>query len=94
LYVKQKASLARVSDMSGDETKLLSVRQAAVALGVNRQRVQQLIESKRLPAQKVDTYYVIREIDLELVRERKVGRPPKTKAETGSKASKKKGGKK
>jgi excisionase family DNA binding protein len=76
--------------MSGDKTKLLSVKQAAAALGVNRQRVQQLIESKRLPAEKVGAIYVIREIDLELVRERKVGRPPKAKAETGSKASKKK----
>ena len=74
--------------MSKDETKLLSVKQAAAALGVNRQRVQQLIESKRLPAQKVGAFYVIREIDLELVRERKVGRPPKAKAEN-SKASKK-----
>ena len=76
--------------MSQDETKLLSVKQAAAALGVNRQRVQQLIESKRLPAQKVGAYYVIREIDLELVRDRKAGRPPKAKAETDSKRSKKK----
>jgi excisionase family DNA binding protein len=90
LYVKYKvSSLARVSDMSGDETKLLSVKQAAAALGVNRQRVQQLIEAKRLPAEKVGAYYVIREIDLELVRERKAGRPPKAKAEAGSKAGKK-----
>lgn len=74
--------------MSKDKTKLLSVKQAAESLGVNRQRVQQLIESKRLPAEKVGAFYVIREIDLELVRERKVGRPSKAKAET-SKASKK-----
>ena len=74
------------------ESKLLSVREAAEALGVNRQRVQQLIESKRLPAEKVGAFYVIREIDLELVRERKVGRPPRAKAET-SMATKKKGGK-
>ena len=67
--------------MTKDETKLLSVKQTAAALGVNRQRVQQLIESKRLPAEKVGTYYVIREADLELVRERKAGRPPKAKAE-------------
>jgi excisionase family DNA binding protein len=80
--------------MSKDKTKLLSVKQAAVALGVNRQRVQQLIEAKRLPAEKVGAYYVIREIDLELVRERKVGRPPKAKAEIASKASQKKRGKK
>jgi excisionase family DNA binding protein len=76
--------------MSKDETKLLSVKQAAAALGVNRQRIQQLIESKRLPAEKVGAFYVIREIDLELVRERRVGRPPKAKVETDLKASKKK----
>jgi excisionase family DNA binding protein len=75
-----------------DETKLISVKQAAAALGVNRQRVQQLIESKRLPAEKVGAYYVIREADLELVRERKVGRPPKAKAETSIVS--RKGGKK
>jgi excisionase family DNA binding protein len=75
--------------MSNGETKLLSVKQAAAALGVNRQRVQQLIESKRLPAEKVGAYYVIREADLELVQERKVGRPPKAKVETNLKASKK-----
>jgi len=78
--------------MTKDETKLLSVKQAAAALGVNRQRVQQLIESKRLPAEKVGAYYVIREIDLELVRERRTGRPPKAKAESSK--ARKKGGKK
>jgi excisionase family DNA binding protein len=81
------------TSMAKDETKLLSVKQAAAALGVNRQRVQQLIESKRLPAEKVGAYYVIREIDLELVRERRTGRPPKVKAKAVSKVSKKKGGK-
>jgi excisionase family DNA binding protein len=57
--------------------KLLSVKEAASELGVNRQRVQALISSGRLPAQKVGSYYVIREADIELVRERKTGRPPK-----------------
>lgn len=57
--------------------KLLSVKEAALELGVNRQRVQALITSGRLPAQKIGSYYVIRESDLELVRERKTGRPPK-----------------
>jgi excisionase family DNA binding protein len=81
--------------MSKDETKLLSVTQAAAALGVHRQRVQQLIEAKRLPAEKVGAFYVIREVDLELVRERKVGRPPKAKAEAAaSQAGKKKSSKK
>jgi len=67
--------------MNKNETNLLSVKQAAAALGVNRQRVQQLIESDRLPAEKVGSYYVIKESDLELVRERKTGRPPKAKEE-------------
>lgn len=61
--------------------KLLSVKQAAEILGVNRQRVQQLIESERLPARKVGSYYVICESDLELIRKRKTGRPPKVKSE-------------
>ncbi len=65
--------------MSEKQTNLLSVKQAAGILGVNRQRVQQLIESERLPAEKVGSYYVIKESDLEFVRERKTGRPPKVK---------------
>ncbi len=65
--------------MEKDKINLLSVKQAAEILGVNRQRVQQLIEAERLPAEKVGTYYVIKEIDLELVRERKNGRPAKEK---------------
>lgn len=73
--------------MSEQETKLLSVREAAEALGVNRQRVQQLIESKRLPASKVGAYYVIKESDLKLVEDRKPGRPPKGKAGVASKGS-------
>ncbi len=60
-----------------DEEVLLSVKEAAVVLGVNRQRIQQLIEADRLPAQKVGAYYVIKESDLELVKERKAGRPKK-----------------
>ena len=68
--------------MSERALKLLSVREAAEALGVNRQRVQQLIESKRLPAEKVGSYYVIRESDLKLVRNRKPGRPPNQPAGT------------
>ena len=38
--------------------------------------------------------YVVKEEDLKLVEERKVGRPPKTKVDTGSKAGKKKSSKK
>jgi excisionase family DNA binding protein len=73
--------------------KLLSTSEAADKLGVTVGRVQQLIWDGLLPAQKVGRDYVINEDDLKLVENRrKVGRPPKDKAGTGSKASKKKGG--
>jgi excisionase family DNA binding protein len=70
--------------------KLLSTSEAANKLGVTVGRVQQLIWDGLLPAQKVGRDYVINEDDLKLVENRpKVGRPPKAKAETDSKASKK-----
>jgi excisionase family DNA binding protein len=75
--------------------KLLSTAEAASTLGVTIGRVQQLIWDDLLPAQKVGRDYVINEDDLKLVEDRpKVGRPPKAKAESTSKASNKKGGKK
>jgi excisionase family DNA binding protein len=61
--------------------KLLSVKEAAQILGVNHQRVQALISQERLPAQKIGNSYVIKESDLELVKDRKTGRPPKDKGE-------------
>ncbi len=61
------------------ETKLLSVIEAAEKLGVSRIRVNQFIDEGRLPAQKVGRSYVIKESDLELVKDRKTGRPPKSK---------------
>ncbi len=60
-----------------ENDKLLSVVEAAERLGVNRQRVQVLITEGRLPAQKIGNSYVIKESDLELVKERKTGRPKK-----------------
>ena len=63
------------------ETKLLSVIEAAEKLGVSRIRVNQFIDEGRLPAQKVGRSYVILESDLELVKDRKTGRPPKVKDE-------------
>ena len=61
------------------DEKLLSVKESAEKLGVNRQRVQTLITEGRLPAQKIGNSYVIKESDLALVADRKVGRPPKSK---------------
>lgn len=60
-----------------NDTSLLSVKEAAEKLGVNRQRVQALITQGRLPAQKIGNSYVIRNCDLLLVAERRTGRPPK-----------------
>jgi excisionase family DNA binding protein len=62
-----------------ENDKLLSVKEVAAILGVNHQRVQALISQGRLPAQKIGNSYVIKESDLELVKERKTGRPPKNK---------------
>ncbi len=59
--------------------KLLSVKESAEILGVNRQRIQALISQGRLPAQKIGNSYVIKESDLALVADRKTGRPPKDK---------------
>jgi excisionase family DNA binding protein len=58
------------------EDKLLSAAEAAAELGVSKPRVLALIKAKRLPAQLVGTSYVIRAADLEMVRERKPGKPP------------------
>jgi excisionase family DNA binding protein len=71
---------------------LITTAQAAERLGISVRRVQELINSQRLPAQQFGRTYVVNEEDLKLVENRKVGRPPKAKAES-SKASKKRGGK-
>jgi excisionase family DNA binding protein len=72
---------------------LLTTRQAAERLGISIPRIHQLINEGLLPAEKIGRDYVIREEDLKLAKDRpKAGRPPK--AETASKASKKKDGKK
>ena len=61
---------------------LLTVSEAAKELEVSPRRVHQLIEEKRLPANKLGSYYVIKRADLSLVSERKrTGRPPKIKTE-------------
>jgi excisionase family DNA binding protein len=73
---------------------ILTTAQAAERLGVSPRRVQQLVKDGRLPAGQFGGALMIKEEDLKLVENRKVGRPPKAKSETGSKASKKKGGKK
>jgi excisionase family DNA binding protein len=58
---------------------LISSKEAAERLGLSLRRVQALITAGRLPAQKIGNSYVVDEKDLELVKERKAGRPTKDK---------------
>ena len=58
---------------------LLSTAQAAKKLKITPQRVRVLIDEGRLPATQVGRAYIINSEDLELVRVRKTGRPPKEK---------------
>ena len=57
--------------------KLINTKEASKLLGVNVQRVRQLIAAGRLPAQKIARDWVIREKDLAKVTDRKHGRPKK-----------------
>lgn len=58
----------------------IPTKEAASRLGISKQRVWQLIQSGKLPAQKVGRDWVIDEKDLDLpqVRYRKPGKPRKT----------------
>jgi excisionase family DNA binding protein len=57
---------------------LLTVKEASIKLGVSARRVHQLIDEKKLEAQKVGSYYVIQEKDLSQVKiYGKPGRPSK-----------------
>jgi excisionase family DNA binding protein len=57
----------------------LTTQEAAKKLGVTAGRVRQMIICGQLPAMKIGRDNLIREIDLKLVEDRKVGRPPNTK---------------
>jgi excisionase family DNA binding protein len=62
--------------------KLLGTKEAAEKLGVSLRRVQQLIEQKTLPAQRIGRDYLIQEKDLNKVTiHGKAGRPAKVKSE-------------
>ncbi len=61
--------------------KKLTAKQVAEKLEVNDSRVRQLIQSKKLPAEKYGNLWLINESDLEFVKDRKpTGRPPKEKS--------------
>lgn len=61
--------------------EFLTTMQVAERLGVTRRRVLALIEAGRLPAEKFGRDYMIREADLKLIENRKVGRPRKAAKE-------------
>jgi excisionase family DNA binding protein len=55
---------------------LLTTAQAAEKLGVTRWRVNQLIQHGRLKATRMGQIFIINELDLKEVENRKPGRPP------------------
>ena len=65
--------------------KIISTTEAARRLGVTANRVRVLIRSKRLKAIKVGHEWLIDPKDLDAVKERKVGRPRKSRKSTKSK---------
>lgn len=72
------------------DEKMLTTSKAAERLGVSLRRVRQLIEEGRLPSQQFGRDHLIKESDLKLVEDRKIGRPPKVKVDV-SRVSKKSG---
>ena len=56
---------------------LIGTKEASERLKISQQRVQALIKSGQLPAEKVGRDWLIKEVDLEKVSERKAGRPRK-----------------
>ena len=63
------------------DAPLLSTRDAATRLGITPRRVVAFIRAGRLPALRVGRTWVIREADLELVKERRPGRPSNRQGE-------------
>jgi len=57
----------------------LTSKEAAEILGVSRPRVQQMVLKGQLPAEKFGRDLVILESDLQKVKHRPLGRPPKKK---------------
>jgi len=64
--------------------KIISTAEAAKRLGVTQSRVQKMIAAKRLKAIKVGREWLIDPKDLDAVKERKVGRPRKSRKGTKS----------
>ena len=61
---------------------IIGTAEAARRLGVTRNRVRALIDAKRLKATKVGNAWMIDPKDLDAVKDRKVGRPRKSRKAT------------
>lgn len=61
------------------EKNLLTTREVAERLNISLRRVRALIEAGKLPSQQFGRDHLINESDLELVKDRKPGRPPQNK---------------
>lgn len=59
--------------------RIISTAEAAKRLGVTPDRVRKMIVAKRLKATKVGNVWLIDPKDLDAVKDRKVGRPRKTR---------------
>lgn len=62
--------------------KIISTAEAAKRLGVTQSRVQKMIAAKRLKAIKIGREWLIDPKDLEPLKDRKVGRPRKSRKTT------------
>ncbi len=59
------------------EVNSLTTREVAERLNISMRRVRALIESGQLPSKQYGRDHLIKESDLELVKDRKPGRPAK-----------------
>ena len=62
------------------EVNSLTTREVAERLNISMRRVRALIESGQLPSKQYGRDHLIKESDLELVKDRKPGRPAKEKS--------------
>ena len=62
--------------------KMIGTTEAAKRLGISAERVRVLIESGRLKAQRIGREYAINPADLAAVKDRKPGRPRKSRKST------------
>jgi excisionase family DNA binding protein len=67
------------------DTEILSTMEAAERLGVTARRVQQMVKKGQLPATTFGGALMIRAKDLQLVANRKPGRPPKAEKKKAKK---------